>query len=114
MATELTVVDVPYQGALDITANETTVDTELTYYFVNNGNTILIVNNAAMATNDVTITSVSGDIPGTEDLTVTVAAQSVEIFGPFQPLYWNTGGYTYVTFETDTTVTVAALNLSLV
>lgn len=112
MATELTVIDMPYQGSLDYTANATAVDTELDYFFLNNGSTILVVDNQAMATNDVVITSVSGDKPGTENLTVTVAAQSVEVFGPFEPLWWNIGESVYVTFENDTTINVAALNLT--
>lgn len=113
MATELTVVDVPYQGSISFTANDVAVPASLEMYFVNNGSTILVVNNAAMADNDVTITSVSGDIPGTSDLVTTVVAQTVQVFGPFQPLWWNQGGYTYVSFENDTTITVVALNLSV-
>ena len=114
MATELTVLDVPYQGSIDFTANETAVPAGLEMYFVNNGYTILVVNNVAMATNDVVISSVPGDVPGTEDLEVTVAAQSTQIFGPFQPLYWNQGGYVYVTFEDNTTISVAALSFQFV
>jgi hypothetical protein len=112
MATELTVVNMPYQSSLDFTANDTAVPAGLEMYFINNGYTILVVNNAAVATNDVTITSVPDDIPGTEDLVVTVAASSIQVFGPFQPLYWNIGGNVYVTFEDNTTITVAALNLT--
>lgn len=112
MSTQLSLVTVPYQNALDYTANATAVDTELTYYFTNNGYTILVVDNQAMATNDVTITSRSGDKPGTQDLTVTVAAQSVEVFGPFRPIWWNIGTFCYITFENDTTINVAALNLT--
>lgn len=109
-ATELTVLDVPYQGSIDFTANDTAVPSGLEMYFINNGYTILVVNNAAMATNTVVISSVQDDIPGTEDLQVTVAAQSTQVFGPFQPLYWNISGYVYATFQNNTTITVAALN----
>lgn len=114
MATELSVVNVPYQGTLSFTANDTAVPASLEMYFINNGYTILIVNNAAMADNDVTIHSVANDIPGTQDIVQTVVGQSIQVFGPFQPLYWNQGGYVYVSFESDTTVTVAALNFQFV
>lgn len=112
MATQLDVIEIPYQGSIDFTANDTAVSSDLEMYFVNNGYTILVVNNAAMATNDIVVSSVQGDIPGTEDLEVTIAAESVQILGPFQPLWWNTAGYVYVSFENDTTITVAALNIS--
>lgn len=113
MATQLDVLNMPYQGTLDFTANDTAVSSDLEMYFVNNGYTMLVVNNAAaMADNDVVIHSVEGDIPGTEDLEVTIAAATVQLFGPFQPLYWNQGGYVYVTFENNTTITVAAINFS--
>lgn len=108
---ELTPVEVPYQSALDFTANDTAVDAGLEMFFPNDGNTILMVNNAAMATNDVTIQSVPNDTPGFEDLTVTVAAQSIQIFGPFDKEFWNQGGNVFVTFENNTTITVAALQL---
>ena len=113
MATELTVLDMPYQSTLDFTANDTAVSADLEMYFINNGYTILVVDNAAMATNDVVISSVAGDVPGTEDLEVTVGAQTTQIFGPFQPLWWNQGGYVYVTFENNTTITVAAINFAI-
>jgi hypothetical protein len=111
VATQLDVIDVPYQGSLDFTANDVAVPASLSMYFINDGYTILIVNNAAMADNDVTIVSVADDVPGTTDLTETVAGESIRVFGPFEPLWWNNNGYVYVNFEDDTTVTVAALSL---
>ena len=110
-AIPLEVLDMPYQGSLDFTANGTAVPAGLEFYFPNNGNTILIVNNAAVASNDVTIHSVPNDVPGTEDLVATVAAGATQIFGPFQKLYWNQSGYVYVSFEDDTTITCAAINI---
>lgn len=98
---------VPYQGQISLTDNLTNAATSMS--FVNNGYTILVVSTGAV-TPTLTIHSVAGDVPGTSDITGALTANKINIYGPFQPLYWNQGGSVIVTLSNATSVQVACFS----
>lgn len=117
-ATELNVATVPFQGYLDLaaTGNMIAVPSSLECTFVNNGNTILVVENNAVATNLVTITAVPDNAGRSTNISFAVPAiaggvSNVTLFGALRPVWWNYGGVVRVTFANNTTIRVGAINI---
>jgi hypothetical protein len=79
---------------------------------VNDGRTILVVD-AGVGAVDVTINSLQASNYGLDqDITVTVATGERAFIGPFQKARFNSiAGTVGITFDDDTNVTVAALQL---
>jgi hypothetical protein len=99
---------VPYQGQISLTDNLTNAAAEMS--FINDGYTILVVSTGAV-TPTLTIYSVPDDIPGTENITGALVANKINIYGPFQPLFWNVGGSVQLTLSSATSVQVACFKL---
>jgi hypothetical protein len=79
--------------------------------FQNNGNQALVVNNASAAGITVTI-DFAADRHGRDGTkTISVGAGGEKYIGPFIPELYNQGGYVYVDFSADTSVTVGVLSL---
>lgn len=86
--------------------------------FVNDGNTILLVDNGSATVINPTIVSVSDQFNRTGDITLAVNATSRGIFGPFTPAGFNqkTGtdiGKIFVNFDEDSNVKVVAIKLTI-
>ena len=81
--------------------------------FVNDGRTILVVDNGSGSPMDVVINSLKASDFGTdEDITVTIAAGERAFIGPFQKARFNAiAGTVGVTTSLETSVTMAALQL---
>jgi hypothetical protein len=81
--------------------------------FVNDGRTILVVNNASGSQMTVTIDSLqASDFGSDEDIAVAVEAGERVFIGPFQKARFNSiAGVVTVTTSLETSVTVAALQL---
>lgn len=92
-----------------------TAAAELGDTFVNNGKTFLVVKNANVGVaRTVTINSLVNCNFGTDhDITVSVPASSEEWIGPFSRTRFNdSDGAAGVTYDDETDVTVAAIELS--
>lgn len=81
--------------------------------FVNDGRTILVVDNGSGSPMDVVINSLEASNFGSdEDVTVTIAAGERAFIGPFQTARFNAiDGTVGVTTSLETSVTMAALKL---
>lgn len=83
--------------------------------FPNDGQTILLVQNADAAPKTVTVASVADEAGRTGDQVITVAAGKIAIVGPLRQAWWNQrssdAGNVYVDFSAATSTTVAALRL---
>lgn len=95
---------VPYQGQISLTNNLTNAAASM--QFINDGYTILVVSTGAV-TPTLTIYAAANDIPGTENISGALVANKVNIYGPFQPLYWNQAGSVQLTLSSATSVQVA-------
>lgn len=80
-------------------------------YFINDGNTELLVVNGGGSACTVTVHSVSDPFGRTGDLTPSVPASASESFPALDPLLWNQPGSSEVNvdFSEGTSVTVAAI-----
>lgn len=95
-------------------------DAALNMSFINDGYTILIVQNLAAAVTTVTVYGVPDNagrsvgvnfaqtVPG---VTLNPTVGGIGIFGPYRPIWWNQAGVVNVTFSAITTVTVKAVSL---
>lgn len=82
--------------------------------FQNNGNQVLIVNNASAAAITVTV-DFAADTFGRDGVrTISVAAGAEVVIGPFIPTLYNQGAaksYVHVDFSADTSVTAGVVSL---
>lgn len=108
--TSIPITDQPWQGSTEI--SYTSADAANNMRFVNDGNTILIVQVGTTQT-QITIKAEPDEANRDVDEVVTTTSNEV-IFGPFQERWWNTPDGTSeiaVDFDQDTDVNVAALRL---
>ncbi len=109
--TPIVVQTVPFQGHLAQTlVPAATVDLS----YINDGYSILVINNASGGPVNVKISSVkdnAGRID--EDLTTTGFAQPVgiQIYGPFRPIWFNDAGKILVTLAQTANITVGVFKL---
>jgi hypothetical protein len=110
--TEITVQDSNQSG---ITPSYVAADSVNGMMFVNDGKTLLHVKNGDAAAKTVTITSVPDFYGRSGDLTISVAAGSEKIMGPYETHLFNQSGTNlgkvYVDFDADTSVTLTAIKL---
>lgn len=105
---DLTVYDCDDDGIANLTDKYTEVATDNDYYFPNNGQCKLFVDNASGDTVTVTV-----ETPGTvgelviADKTVTLATAKVDLLGPFAPSVFNDQNReVHVTFDKVVNVVV--------
>ena len=81
--------------------------------FSNNGRTFIYIKNANGATaRQVTVTSQTNCNQGfTHDVAVSVPASSEELIGPFANSRFNVAGVTSVSYDDETDLTIAAIQL---
>jgi hypothetical protein len=106
--TNIPVIEIPYQGGINVTDNLIDAATDMS--FINDGYTILVVSPAAV-TPTLTIYSVADDVPGTTNISETLTASKVMIYGPFEPLWWNTAGSVFINFSSPTSVKVGCFSM---
>lgn len=106
---EFTVQDIKRSSnGVNITDNDTSINTADTYFFLNNGRCFLLVNNGTASPCTVTVVSQQTvDSLAVTDLTATVAAGKEHIIGPFPTaVYNNSDGKVQVTFDQAVTAIV--------
>jgi hypothetical protein len=114
--TQIPVVPANYESDTPI-LQTTAADNTNGMYFVNNGLTVFYVNNASMAAVTVGVVSVP-DSAGRggnacDNLSVSVPAGDVYMFGPFTPAWWNQiDGTVQVTFDAGTDISVYGIQIA--
>lgn len=111
---ELTVQTVPFQSHLNLT-NNLTAATSVNISFINDGYSILVVQNNSGGNRLVKIQS-EPDNAGRidEDLSTTgynVPTMTTEIFGPFRPIWWNDAGKIFIELDATATTNLAVFKL---
>lgn len=110
--TAIALQDIPTQGHIgNITMSA--ADAANDHTIANNGQVLLLCENADAAPHTITIVSVADFAGRVQDIVQAVAAGDFAIFGPFKPAWWNqAGGLLHVDIDTDTAVTFAALRIA--
>ena len=134
MATQITVYNAPFQGKessvptlnlgtvvnLAGTVQSTGVAqaAALEMFFVNDGYTILFVcTGAAAVTGNITIKAVPDNAGRAVDIVsgapaplIPILVNQTRAFGPFRPIWWNSGGVVNLTFSNADNITVSAVS----
>jgi len=105
----ITANPIPFQGSdeqLTGTAGDATNDMD----FINDGEQLILIDNADASPVAITFVSVADQWGRTQDEVVTVPAGEKGFAGPFTPGIWNqTGGVVHVDMVSDTSLTLYSI-----